>query len=105
MGGSKIINIRGDIFPDTNSTNNRDLLSEKSVLAHEYYGHMLHDPSEFRIGDWRGEFRASYSAAIDAPGLSDDERRMLMLDAYDRAREAGAPAKYNEKARKIIYGY
>ena len=105
VDGGKFINIRGDIFPDINSNNNRDLLSEKAVLAHEYYGHMKHDPSQFRIGDWRDEFRASYSAAINAPGLSDSERRMLMLDAYDRAKEAGVAVKYNEKARKIIYGY
>ena len=34
-----IINIRGDIFPDNSSTHPRDLMSEKAVLAHEYYGH------------------------------------------------------------------
>ena len=101
----KVINIRGDIFPDKTSYNNRDLLSERAVLAHEYYGHMKHDPSNFEVGDWRDEFRASYSAAINAPGLSDEERRMLMLDAYDRAKEAGISAKYNKKARKLIYGY
>lgn len=101
----KIINIRGDIFPDKTSYNNRDLLSERAVLAHEYYGHMKHDPSNFDVGDWRDEFRASYAAAIKAPGLSDEERRMLMIDAYDRAKEAGVPVKYNKKAREIIYGY
>ena len=101
----KIINIRGDILPDRTSNNNRDLLSERAVLAHEYYGHMRHDPSTFEVGNWRDEFRASYSAAINAPGLSDEERMMLMIDAYDRAKEAGVPVKYNKKAREIIYGY
>lgn len=102
----KIINIRGDIFPDkTSNNNNRDLLSERAVLAHEYYGHMKHDPSNFDVGDWRDEFRASYSASINAPGLSEEERRMLMIDAYDRAKEAGIPVRYNKKAREIIYGY
>ena len=33
------------------------------------------------------------------------DRRMLMLDAYDRAKEAGVPVKYNKNARRIIYGY
>lgn len=101
----KIINIRGDIFPDKMSNNNRDLLSERAVLAHEYYGHMKHDPSNFEIGDWRDEFMASYFASIDTPGLSDEERRMLMLDAYDRAKESGIIVKYNKKAREIIYGH
>lgn len=87
------------------SNHNRDLLRERSVLAHEYYGHLKHDASNFEIRDWRDEFRASYSAAINTPGLSDDERRMLMFDAYDRVKEADVPLKYNKKARKIIYGY
>lgn len=37
--------------------------------------------------------------------LSDDERRMLMLDAYDRAHEAGVSVQYNKNARRLIYGY
>ncbi len=100
-----IINIRGDIFPDTESHNNRDSLSEKAVLAHEYYGHMKNHPSNFAVGDWRDEFRASYCAAINTPNLSDKERRQLMLDAYDRAKEAGVKVVYNKEARRIIYGY
>lgn len=100
-----IINIRGDVLPDTSSNNIRDLLSSKAVLAHEYYGHYMSHPSAFRIGDWRDEFRASYKAAINTPNLTNEERRMLMLDAYDRAREAGVPVKYNKEARRLIYGY
>lgn len=105
VDGTKTIHIRGDIIPDKDSINNRDLLSEKAVLAHEYYGHYMNDPSQFRIGDWRDEFRASYSAAINAHGLTDIDRRMLMLDAYDRAKEAGVSVRYNKIARRIINGY
>lgn len=101
----RMIHVRGDILPDMYSTNVRDVLSARAVLAHEYYGHYLNHPSKFNIGDWRDEFRASYRAALDAPGLDDEERRMLMLDAYDRAREAGIPVKYNKMARRMIYGY
>ncbi len=99
----KIIHVRGDIYPDTESTNNRDLLSEKAVLAHEYYGHLKNDPSQFRIGDWRDEFRASYCAAVNSPGLSKEERRMLMLDAYDRAKEAGIPVKYKNSKEDNLW--
>lgn len=99
-----LINIRGNILPDLNSANIRDRLSVKSVLAHEYYGHYKNHPSSFRIGDWRDEFRASYCASIDAPNLTDEERRLLMIDAYDRAKEAGVKVNYNNKARRIIYG-
>ena len=101
----EIINIRGDVLPDINSNNLRDLLSQKAVLAHEYYGHYKSHPSNFEIDDWRDEFRASYRAAIETPNLSDEERRMLMLDAYDRAKEAGVRVNYNSVARRLIYGY
>jgi SPP1 gp7 family putative phage head morphogenesis protein len=101
----KIINVRGDILPDLQSNNLRDNLSSKAVLAHEYYGHYKAYPSKFKIGDWRDEFNASYRAAIDTPNLSDEERRSLMLDAFDRAKEAGVNVKYNKMARRLIYGY
>lgn len=100
-----LIYIRGDILPDVQSKILRDNLSQKAVLAHEYYGHYLSHPSPFRIGDWRDEFMASYKASINAPNLTDEERRMLMLDAYDRAKEAGVTVKYNKKARELIYGH
>ena len=99
------ITIRGDILPDLYSDNLRDRLSQKAVLAHEYYGHFKNHPSKFRVGDWRDEFRASYCVAINAPSLSEEERRLLMLDAYDRAKEAGVKVFYNKLARRIIYGY
>lgn len=99
------INIRGDIFPADYAQNPESILNERCALAHEYYGHMKHSPSRFDIGDWRDEFEASYSAAINTPNLTDDERRMLMIDAFDRAKDAGVPVKMNEKARRIIYGY
>lgn len=102
---SGIINIRGDIFPDVGSKSNRDLLSVRCVLAHEYYGHYKSHPSSFKVGDWRDEFRASYKASINTPNLSDEERRMLMIDAYDRAKEAGVSVSYNSIARRIIHGY
>jgi hypothetical protein len=42
---------------------------------------------------------------VNTPGLNDDERRMLMLDAYDMAKEVGVTVKYNKNARRMIYGY
>jgi len=100
-----LIYIRNDIFPDITSTHPTDRMSERAVLAHEYYGHFLFSPSEFRIGDWRDEMRASYIAALVTPNLSDQDRAYLILDAYERAKEAGYYFKYSKKARDILYGY
>lgn len=99
------INVRGDILPDPDGISARDRMSQRAVLAHEYYGHFLNHPSEYEIGDWRDEFRASYDAAVNTPNLSGIERRDLMIDAYDRAKEAGAFSGYDETARRIIYGF
>ena len=101
----RVIHVKGDIFSDPNSTHPRDLMSERAVLAHEYYGHYAFAPSEFKATDWRDEMRASYIAAIKAPNLSDKDRAYLMLDAYERAKEAGHHFNLSKKAREIIYGY
>jgi len=36
--------------------------------------------------------------------LSDEDRKYLMLDAYERAKEEGHYFEYSKKAREIIYG-
>lgn len=102
---SEIIEICGDVLPDVSSKIARDCMSKRAVLAHEYYGHYMNHPSEYDIGDWRDEFRASYDAAVKAPNLTDKDRAYLMIDAYDRAREAGQILEYDETARRIIYGF
>lgn len=99
------INIRGDVFPDERSRNNRDSLSVKATLAHEYYGHGAYPNTKIQPNDWRDEFRASYRAAIDTPNLSDEDRRRLMIDAYERASEVGAKLNYTRDYRRIVHGY
>jgi hypothetical protein len=100
-----IINVRGDVLPDPEGLTARDRMSQRAVLAHEYYGHYKNHPSPYEIDDWNDEFRASYDAAIRTPNLTDEERRDLMIDAYDRAKEAGAFSGYDDVARRIIYGH
>lgn len=102
---NNIIYICGDVLPDINGMSARDRMSSRAVIAHEYYGHYKNNKPWYLEGDWRDEFRASYRAAIDTPNLSKEERKDLMVDAYDRAKEAGIKFKYSKKARKIIYGY
>lgn len=105
LDAEEVIHIRGDIFPDLSSRDNNDLLSVRCTLAHEYYGHFKAHPTTIPVGNWRDEFRASYRAALDTPNLTDEERRMLMIDAFDRPRVAGVPVKMNDIAKRMIYGY
>ena len=80
-------------------------MSERAVLAHEYYGHRTNRDSFLKPGAWNDEFRASYFAARDCPNLSDEDRRYLVLDAVERAKEAGVAINYNDFMRRVVYGY
>lgn len=112
------VHIKGNIFPDEYSTHPRDKMSVRAVLAHEYYGHRpyreqyLREDSEAspeamnRIiaNAWADEFRASYMAAKNAPGLSREDRYFLVMDSLSRAREAGIAIRYNAFIRRVLYG-
>lgn len=99
-----IIFISSNIFPSNdNSLHPRDLMSERAVLAHEYYGHRAHRGTTLEKGSWNDEFRASYTAAKICPNLSDDDRRYLILDAIERAKEAGINIRYNDFIRRVLY--
>ena len=100
-----VILVTGNVFPDINSTHPRDLMSERAVLAHEYYGHRAYRNTKAKKGSWNDEFRASYMAAKNAPNLNDEDRQYLILDAIERAKEAGVTIKYNKFMRRILYGY
>ena len=115
------VHAKGNVLGDSNSTHPRDLMSSRAVLAHEYYGHRPYREkylSEFEMIDlsddeslltlsnrgWIDEFRASYVAAKNAPGLSDQERYYLVLDALERAKEANISISYNDFIRRVLYG-
>jgi len=102
--GDKIL-VAPNVFPDLNSDNPRDLMSERAVLAHEYYGHRTHRNTSVPRGSWNDEFRASYIAAKNTPNLSDEDRRYLVLDALNRARESGVTIKLNSFMTEVLYGY
>jgi hypothetical protein len=100
----KII-IKGNIFPSPDASSHpRDVLTIRAVLAHEWYGHRKFRGTPLAIGDWKDEFRASYTAAVEAPGLSDVERYQLMLDAMARAKEAFVTISYNNRIREVLHG-
>lgn len=99
-----IVYVKGDVLPDTASMHPRDLMSARATLAHEYYGHRTYRGTSLKEGSWNDEFRASYRAALISPGLSIEDRRYLILDALERAREAGVTIQYNKTIRRILYG-
>jgi hypothetical protein len=100
-----VINVRGDALPSPYGTTANARLSSRAALAHEFYGHAAHRGTTLSPGAWNDEFRASYRAALTAPGLSAEERRDLMLDAIERAQEAGVSIRPNQTMRRIIHGY
>ena len=99
-----IINVKGDVFSDQNSIHPRDLMSERAVLAHEYYGHRANKGTHLPEGSWNDEFRASYFAAKITPNLSDKDRLYLIMDAIERTKEAGVTIVYNEFMKECLYG-
>lgn len=99
-----VIFVRGDVLPATDSLHPRDLMSSRAVLAHEYYGHRTHRNTIAKECSWNDEFRASYIAAKITPNLSDEDRRYLILDALERAKEKGVSIKYNDFIRGVLYG-
>ena len=95
----------GDVFPDDiYSSHPRDMMSARAVLAHEYYGHRANQGTLLPKGSWNDEFRASYMAARDAPGLTEQDRMLLVLDAMERAKEAGVVIHWNYFMRSVVYG-
>lgn len=100
----KII-VCGDVFPDdVYSRHPRDMMSARAVLAHEYYGHRVNRGTHLDSGSWNDEFRASYSAARNAPGLTEKDRMWLVLDAMERAKDAGVTIRWNSFMRSVVYG-
>jgi len=100
------IRVGRNVFPDfdSDSTHPTDLMSERAVLAHEYYGHYKHKGTKLSKGSWNNEFRASYDAAKYSPGISDADRCFLIMDAMDRARTAGVAIKPNQFMKEVLFG-
>lgn len=94
----------GNVLPDLASTHPRDLMSSRAALAHEYYGHRAYRNTRIAPNSWNDEFRASYMAAKNTPNLSDEDRRYLILDALERAKESGVTIKYNDYIRRMLHG-
>lgn len=98
--------ISSSVFPSTDgSTHPTDMLSVRATLAHEYYGHRANRNTRLNAGAWNDEFRASYMAARNCPGLTDEDRAMLISDALQRAKDAGVNIRLNSFMRGCLYGF
>lgn len=101
-----LIYVSSQVFPASDdSPIARDRMSVRAVLAHEYYGHVKNRNTIIPNKHWIDEFRASYRAAQNCVGLSDEDRADLVRDAYDRAKEAGVTVKLTKFARRALYGF
>ena len=79
-------------------------MSERAVLAHEYYGHRANKGTYLPEGSWNDELRASYFATKNTPNLCDKDRLYLIMDAIERTKEAGVTIVYNDFMKGCLYG-
>lgn len=84
--------VGSNVFPDLeNPSNMTDKLSVACVLAHEYYGHRSMREEYLKedvdtTNTALDEFKASFLAYKNAPNLTDEEREMLLYQAYETAK-------------------
>ena len=85
--------VGSNVFPDLeNPSNMTDKLTVACVLAHEYYGHRSMRDEYLKEDEDTSmtsldEFKASFIAYKNTPNLTDEEREMLLYQAYETAKE------------------
>lgn len=105
LDAEDLIIVGSNVFPSLDdSLHPRDRMSTRAVLAHEYYGHRAYRNSPLPRGSWQDEFRASYMAAKNAPGLIREDRVYLIQDALYRAKEQGVTIRWNKFIREVLHG-
>ena len=84
--------VGSNVFPDLeNPSDTTDKLSVACVLAHEYYGHRSMRDEYLKEDEDTSmtsldEFKASFLAYKNTPNLTDEEREMLLYQAYETAK-------------------
>ena len=85
-----VLVIGTDAYPSGDTSRANYEMSNRAAIAHEVVGHRatcLHDTN--KASTPMDEAQASYRAAKLAPGLTDDDRRLLEQDARDRLSAIG----------------
>lgn len=91
-----ILLIGTDVLPNPDAKTINGQLSMRSAIAHEVVGHReagLRGLSKFSKDDPRDEAQASIRAARFAPGLTQEDRNMLIMDALTRLKNGGYKLK------------
>jgi hypothetical protein len=100
------IEVNGDVFPSAppDPLQPNATMTSRAALAHELGHHRFNvdndHPDYLPPGTPEDEMRASRWAAEHVPGLTEDERRFLILDAQNR----GAPLPSDPFVRRTLYG-
>ena len=87
---SGIIRINKCILTGQDNVPEKYRLSPRGILAHEYWGHLMNHPSPFEPNTPEDECWADDSAARRSPGLTDEERTILLRRALRYAQIARA---------------
>ena len=58
------------------------------------------------MGDFEKSIKLQVTRKLKkhCPNLSDEDRRYLVMDALERAKEAGVSIHYNDFIRGVLYG-
>lgn len=91
LGGENgILHIANDCYPNPEGRKVNATLSYRAALAHEIIGHYesLLNKNAFEPASLLDEVQASIRAARFAPNITDEDRFMLLMDAYGRIRTA-----------------
>ena len=81
-----------DVYPSENGKNANERLSNKAAIAHEIVGHReaVMNGSNLKLTDETlDEAQASIRAARFAPGLTPEDRELLLRDAIERLKKEG----------------
>ena len=91
-----------DVYPVANAKSANSAISHRGALAHELIGHRNAAlAGRTQDEEYLEEAQASIRASLLAPGLSDEERKVLMQDAIERLPDG---VSLEDVMRKLFLG-
>lgn len=101
-----IIYVTRHIFPDTSvwPESPFDQLTPRALLALLYYGHRARAGKDDKGEAWKNKALQALNTALNAPGLSQFERAVLLMDAAWHAAKGFHEFILTEDLKEIAYG-